>query len=809
MKISESWLREWVKPALTTEELVEQLTMAGLEVDGCETVGASLEGVVVAEISAVESHPDADKLRVCQVSRGASSVQIVCGAANARVGIKIPLATVGSVLPGGMKIKAAKLRGVESHGMLCAADELGLGGDHDGIWELPANAEVGQPLASLLALPDTILELDLTPNRSDCLSVAGVARDVGVISREALTPPSINDVAPTIEETFAIELQAGEHCPRYLGRVIRNVDLTKSAPLWMQQRLERAGMRSIDAAVDVTNYVMLELGQPMHAFDLNSLQGGIVVRTAAAGEKIVLLDGTELALKEDSLLIADQNKPLALAGIMGGEGSGVKADTTDIMLEAAFFAPLKIAGRARSFGLHTESSHRFERGVDPEAAEQAMQRATQLLLDIVGGDAGPINRAESTEHIPQPVEIALRRRSIKRILGFEMADSEVEDILQRLGLQLESLAEGWSVTCPTFRFDLQIEADLLEELARIYGYNRLPSTVLYNRQSFKPEEEQLGSVAGVRAQMVGRGYQEAITYSFIDPELQSLYFDQQSFVKVQNPISSEMSVMRTSLIPGLVQALSHNVKRQQQRVRLFEVGQCFVPGESTTAMTQNEMLAGVICGARSIERWSHGREPVDFYDIKGDVESLLTLHGHGDERSAAGRNKAGSEASFKLQIAAAEHPAMHPGQCAAISLNGVVIGHVGALHPRLQSSLDLPSSVFVFELALNALLQGILPSYEKISKFPEVRRDLAILIKEEISMSVVGELVKASAGDILIGMKVFDVYSGKGVPEGEKSVGLGLTLQDQSRTLTEEDVNASLDQIITKLQEELRATLRN
>ncbi|MFK8018178.1 MAG: phenylalanine--tRNA ligase subunit beta [Pseudomonadales bacterium] len=800
MKVSESWLREWVDPNVSVAELAEQLTMAGLEIDGIEALGAMLEGVVVGEIIGAEQHPDAEKLRVCSVNAGDETVQIVCGAPNARVGLKAPLAKIGAKLPPAeegekpFKIKKAKLRGVESMGMLCAMEELGLGEESDGLWELAADAIVGQNLTEYLGLPDNILEIDLTPNRSDCLSVAGVAREISVINRLPLSEPTIEAVASTVDTTFPVSLAASADCPRYLGRVIENVDLSRGTPLWMQQRLQRCGMRSIDPAVDVTNYVMLELGQPMHAFDLDTLAGGISVRYAGKGERLTLLDDAEIELNEKCLLIADANKALALAGIMGGQGSGVQTKTTHLMLEAAHFTPEKIAGRARHFGLHTESSHRFERGVDPELPRKAMERATKLLLDMVGGQAGPITEAVEVSALPEAPSIHLRRPQIKRLLGFELEDSEVEDILGRLDLGLSVAQDGWQVSVPSARFDIAIEADLLEELARIYGYNRLPTSQLKHAGQLSESGEAEGSVGRLKNQLCSLDYQEAITYSFIDPSIHAEFYADEHAVPLRNPISSEMSVMRTSLLPGLVQALDHNVKRQQTRVRLFEVGQCFISnGGQNSTLAQQQMLGGAICGGRLDERWSHDKTAADFFDVKGDVEAVLSLSGH--------------DAGVDFQQS--EHKAMHPGQCAEVIKNGQSIGHLGALHPRLLRSLDLPKNTLVFELNLHQLLEGSVPSYEKVSKFPEVRRDLAILIKLDLSVAEISRVVRETAGPILTNLIVFDVYAGKGVPEGQKSLGLGLTLQDHSRTLNDEDVSSCLGLIVAELKEKFGASLRN
>lgn len=791
MKISERWLREWVDPPLSSERLCQRLTMAGLEVDTCSTVGAHLQGVVVGHVVSVEQHPQADKLRVCQVSDGRNTLQVVCGAPNVRPDIKVPFARVGAVLLGSLQIKTAKLRDVESQGMLCAQAELGLGDASDGLWELPEDAHPGQPLEELLGLPDQIIELDLTPNRSDCLSIAGVAREVGVLGKLRPAGPAISPVKPTLSDTFPVSVESTADCPRYVGRLIRNVDLSRAAPLWMQERLRRSGMRSIDAAVDVTNYVMLELGQPMHAFDLGRLEGGIVVRKAAAGERLTLLDEQTLTLNRDCLLIADHAKPLALAGIMGGAGSGVSAATSDLFLESAFFSPQPIAGRARAFGLHTESSHRFERGVDPRLQTLALERATALLLDIIGGEVGPLIDVTSADDLPERTSIMLRRERIRKILGFDLPGAEVEDILQRLGAGVQVNDAGWLVVPPSYRFDLTIEADLLEELARVYGYNNLPSRTLLAPQKFKASAEAKLSLARVKHQLLGRGFHEAITYSFIDPALQSQFDPNRQPVKLNNPISSEMSVMRTSLLPGLVQALAYNVARQQQRVRLFETGQRFVRAEH--GLVQDSMLAGVAYGDRWPANWSNERAKLDFYDIKGDVESLLSLGGE----------------QHNYRFEAGRHPALHPGQTAALLLRGAQVGILGALHPRIASAMDLSSEIYLFEISIQALLQGILPSYQKISKFPEVQRDLAVVVEKSVESAALSGRIREVAGELLTNVTIFDVYDGTGVAAGKNSLGLGLTLQNQSRTLAEHEVNKCVEEIVATLEKEFGATLRN
>lgn len=797
MKISESWLREWVNPELNTAELSEQMTMAGLEVDGIEPVAADFSGVIVGEILFAEQHQDADKLRVCQVAGANGEIfQVVCGAPNARVGIKIPFATVGAVLPGDFKIKKAKLRGVESFGMLCAQTELQLGSDDDGLWELANDAPVGTDLREYLQLNDNCIEVDLTPNRSDCLSLKGVAREVGVLNRLSVSSPDIPAVPSVIEDTLSITLESPKDCPRYAGRIIRGVDLSLPTPLWMQERLRRAGIGSKDIAIDTTNYVLLELGQPMHAFDLATLEEGIVVRRAQDKEALSLLNDQSVELNDNVLVIADKQKALAMAGVMGGSASAVSDTTKDIFLESAFFVPTSIAGRARAFGLHTDSSHRFERGVDYKLQEQAIERATRLIIDVAGGQPGPVSVAEAEHAILNERTVELRRERIFLGLGFEMADDEVLDILTRLGLNLVSQDEhSWTLAVPSYRFDINIEADLLEELARVYGYNRLPTTSLTMAMDLPMHQESLIGLGAVQSELIARGYQEAVCYSFVDFKLQQLLDPSTQPIQLQNPISSDMGVMRTSLWQGLLGALVHNVNRQQSRVRLFETGLRFLPAQSpqnpTDKPLQQIMVAGLIYGQRQPESWIEKAEPVDFYDIKGDVEALLKLTAQND-----------------FTFSATPHPALHPGQAADISLNGRVVGYLGALHPQIQKSLDINQAVYLFEIEQSALDDAQLPSFEPLSRFPEVRRDLAVIVDQTLAVSELESTVKEAAGTLLTNLKVFDVYVGKGIDSHRKSVALGLTFQDLSRTLTDDEITTAYDNVVASLKSSFNAELR-
>lgn len=790
MRVSEAWLREWVNPEVDTRTLVAQLTMAGLEVDAIEPVAGAFNQVVVGEILSAERHPDAEKLQVCRVNVGTGeALQIVCGAANARAGIRVPCALVGAQLPNNVNIKQAKLRGVESFGMLCSAAELGLAESAEGLFELPADAPVGQDIRGYLNLDDQTLEVDLTPNRGDCLSIGGLAREIAVINRVELTVPEIEEVGPLITHTFPVNLQAGSACPRYVGRVVKGVDVSRATPLWMKEKLRRAGLRSIDPVVDVTNYVMLELGQPMHAFDLATLNGGIVVRMADAGEEIVLLDGQKISLTGDTLVIADHTRPLAIAGVMGGEHSGVSASTRDIFFESAYFDQIALAGKARRYGLHTDSSHRFERGVDYQLQRRAVERATRLLLDITGGQPGPVIETTLADQLPHVEPIALRRDRIAKVLGFTIADAEVEDILGRLGMDLVSLDNGWHVVPPSFRFDIRIEVDLIEELGRIWGYERLP--VHLPALEFSPAPAPEGTIALERAKavLVDRGYQEVVTYSFVDAEYIEALTPGASASILANPISADMSHMRTSIWAGLLKTATYNLNRQQTRLRLFESGLVFnnVNGE----LIQTPMLGALLYGTAEAEAWANNKSrTLDFFDLKGDVEALLGM------------------TASELTFVASSHPALHPGQCADVMMNGIKIGSLGALHPSLQSKFGFARTVYLFELDAAAALTRKLPRFSEISRFPEVRRDLAVIVDENTPTVSILKIVRETAGEWLTQLVLFDVYQGPNLEPGRKSVAFGLILQHPSRTLKDEEVTSVVNQVVSVLQQEFNVTLR-
>ena len=791
MKFSEQWLRGWVNPQVGRDELVARLSMAGLEVDSVTPAAGVFSGVVVGEVLSTEQHPDADKLRVCQVSNGTETFQVVCGAPNVRPGLKIPFAMIGAELPGDFKIKKAKLRGVESNGMLCSQAELQVGEGNDGLMELPADAPVGEDIRVYLDLEDASIEVDLTPNRGDCLSLAGLAREVGALYAAPVARPSVATVPAVHDEVRPVEVLAPAACPRYLGRVIRNVDLSKPTPLWMVERLRRADVRSIDAAVDITNYVMLELGQPLHAFDLAEINGGIRVRMAEEGEKLVLLDGQEVTLRSDTLVIADHTRALAIAGVMGGEHSGVSASTRDVFLESAFFDQIAVAGKARSYGLHTDASHRYERGVDWKLAREAMERATGLLLEITGGEAGPVIETVNEQYLPSIAPITLRAARISQMLGMEMDSAEIERLLSALGLAISADGAGqWRVEVPSHRFDISLEVDLIEELARLYGYNRLPVRYPQARLAPQAKAEARSDLPELRRLLVARGYQEAITYSFIDPKQFELFSPGVEPLLLANPISNDMAAMRASLWPGLVKSLQHNLNRQQDRVRLFESGLRFVG--QLEGLKQEPMLAGVVCGSRLPEGWAQGRDVVDFFDVKADVEAVLGF--------------AGALDSFTF--VPGKHPALHPGQTARIERDGREVGYVGAIHPELSKNLGLDRPVFVFELVLAEVALGKMPKFQELSRFPEVRRDLALLADRDVAASAVLEVMRENAGEWLTDLRLFDVYQGKGIDPHRKSLAVGLTWQHPSRTLNDDEVNTTTQNILTSLEKRLNATLR-
>jgi len=791
MRFSEAWLREYVNPDINTDTLTHQLTMAGLEVDSVEPAAPEFQGVVVGEVTAIQPHPDADRLSICHVNIGSGEdLQIVCGANNVRVTMRIPTALVGAVLPGNFKIKQSKLRGILSSGMLCSEQELGLADSADGLMELPPDAEIGVNIRNYLSLDDMLIEVDLTPNRADCLSIEGIAREVSVLNKidvktfppEPL-PTSHGDVIP-------VTLEAPEACPCYLGRLIRDVNVNADTPLWMQERLRRSGHRSLGPLVDVTNYILVELGQPMHAFDAAKIQERIVVRYARGDEKLTLLNDDEVTLRSDTLVIADQDSCLALAGIMGGHSSAVSDTTVDIFLECAFFTPAAIMGKARTYGLHTDSSHRFERGVDPEIQRRAIERATKLIVAIAGGEIGPISEQIAQQYLPQRDEIELRAERVRKLLGVSTHNDEIEDILRRLGMQIRPNANGWGVTAPSYRFDIAIEVDLIEEIGRVVGYDNLPLSSLLMHTELMRNSEAVLDLDSVKDLLVARDYHEAITYSFVDPDIQKKVNPDHHAIGLQNPISPELSVMRTSLWSGLIGAAQYNFNRQQNRIRLFESGLKF--GNSDSGIDQQKSLAGLISGGAAGEQWGQAGRAVDFYDVKSDVQAILNLSGG------------------QFTFSPGKHPALHPWQCAEIKSEcGVHVGWLGMMHPSLENELGFNASVFLYELDMQHALQKSIPAFDQLSRFPSVRRDLAIVVDVDVPASQLVDTIKNTDDTRVKDVNIFDVYQGPGVESGRKSVALGLILQDSSRTLKENEIDAIVSGVLKKLADEFSAKLRD
>ncbi len=793
MKISEKWLREWVELDATTAEIEHQLIMSGTELDGADPIASAFTNVVVGQIKSIEAHPDADRLRVCQVDVAVDELIQIVTNATIEVDQKVPVAMIGAQLPEAdgkvFKIKKSKLRGVLSQGMFCGAETLGMVEEGEGLLTIPCDATLGADLRDAIDLDDVVLDLDSTPNRADLLSVAGVARELGVIMQALLTTPEFVTVEPSIDEIFPIKITSDDLCQRYAGRVICDVNTQAETPKWMIEKLGRSDIRSLGPVVDVPNYVMLELGQPMHGFDFDKLSGGINVRNAVEGEKLTLLDGKEATLRADTMVIADADKALALAGIMGGEDSAVSDSTTNIYLESAFFVPNKIMGKARTYGLHTDSSHRFERGVSPDLQVKALERATQLILEICGGKAGAVTDVIANDGMLNPKVINFERSRIKRHLGLEIDDARVEDILTRLGFTVESASEGWKVTAPIFRFDVATQEDLIEEVARIFGFDNIPARLRPMEPFITIKEETSVTEDSLRNLLISRGYNEAITYSFVPPELETLLSPDQEQIKLSNPISEELSIMRSSLWSGLIPALDKNVKRQQSRVRFFETGLSFLKIDGQ--LVQRKKLAGAITGQLYTEHWNNDNRDVDFYDIKGDVEALLA--------EATGQD-------FEFVIA--NNDALNPGQSATIMCGNEVVGVFGALHPSIEKKLSLDQQVFVFELDLALMMDKKLPTYSKLSPYPSIRRDLALLVEKKIEYAKVTKSLKKLNIEALRSSFVFDVYEGEHVDLSQKSLALGLIFQDFSRTLEEEEVNGHVEAIIAMLKEETGAVLR-
>ncbi|MFW1747810.1 phenylalanine--tRNA ligase subunit beta [Acinetobacter guillouiae] len=791
MKISENWLRTWVNPAIDSDTLSDQLTMLGLEVDELVPAAKPFTGVVIGEVLTVVQHPDADRLRVTTVNIGSGEpLQIVCGAPNVRVGMKAPVATIGAVLPGDFKIKKGKLRGVESQGMLCGASEIDLEDKIDGLLELPTDAPVGTNIREYLNLDDHVIDISITPNRGDCFSIRGVAREIGVINQLPVTAPEIQEVAATIADQKQVVVTT-DGCPRYLGRVIKNVNTKAATPAWMEQALARSGIRQHSILVDITNYVLMELGQPLHAFDGGQVQGSVHVRQASANEKLVLLNEQEIELTEDVMVIADDVKALAIAGIMGGLSSSVTDETTEIFLESAFFAPLHIAGRARRYGLHTDASQRYERGVDFELPMIAMQRASQLIQTLAGGDFGPITVSEKTELLPKREAIELNQAQVDQLLGYQVPTAFITDALQRLGCAVTVTAEGkWTVVPPSHRYDMAIYQDLIEEVARIHGYDNIQISLPVIDVKLAKHQDQF-ELTQLRQTLVTLGYQEAISFSFADLKLEKQLNSQVNPLALANPISSDLAVMRSTLLSSLIPCVQYNINRQQSRVRFFELGLRFdyQNAKSIEDLKQIPTLAMIAVGSKQIESWHGKAQVMDFFDLKGEVEEVL----------AAGR--------VQVEYVRSDREWLHPGQSAEILVDGKSVGYLGRLHPSLENALDL-STTWIAELDQSAVLQTYVSNFTELSRFPSVRRDIALVISDKINVSEIQQLIEKTGGELLDSTWLFDVYTGQGVEQGKRSLAFALLWQHPSRTLEDAEIKSGMDHIIQVLEDTYQATLR-
>ncbi len=791
MKFSETWLRSFVNPPVAGKDFSHLLTMAGLEVEEEEHVAPFFDNIVVAQVLEVSKHPDADRLNVCRVDVGQDLPrQIVCGAPNVVAGIKVPCALPGASLPGDFKIKVAKVRGIESGGMLCSAKELGISEEASGLLVLPEDAPVGQDIRRYLDLDDRLLTLKLTPNRADCLSLLGIAREVSALTGTPVHFPVISEVATGVDCRRSIVLEAPEACPLYCGRVIHGVNARALTPEWMKRRLERSGIRSISALVDITNYVMLELGQPLHAFDNTQLEGTIHARMAHAGEKIQLLNEQVLELQDDVLLISDDTRPLAMAGIMGGEDSGITLETTEMFLEAAFFAPKAIAGRARRYGFGSDASHRFERGVDFGAVQRALERASQLILDICGGAAGPVCQAVAS-HLPVRNPVRLRLERVTKVLGIPLSAERIEGFFSRQNFAYVREGDDFIVTPPSYRFDIEIEVDLIEEIARLHGYENIPALAPRAMMSMLPQSEDERPLFRIRQVLADRGFQEVVNFAFVEEAWERDFAANASPIRLANPIASQMSVMRSTLISGLVANVVTNLKRKQNRVRLFETGRCFFrdPGGSPVAgFRQPWKIAGLAYGSALPEQWGEATRTPDFYDIKGEVELLL----------------APCSARFEKN----QHPALHPGRSARVVADGRSIGFIGELHPEWLLKYDLPSAPIVFELDLDILKTARLPQYSEISRQPSVIRDLAVVVDQELELQTLLDQLRSTQPGIVQEIRLFDVYTGKGIEPGKKSLAFRIVMQDTQRTLQDAEVDEVVQQLIAFLRQSFGAQLR-
>jgi phenylalanyl-tRNA synthetase beta chain len=791
VKITLSWLRDFVPVDASPATLAGQLTEAGLEVESALPVAPAFTGVVVGEVLGCVRHPDAEKLSLCQVtSDGTDRLQIICGAPNVRAGLKVAVARVGAKLPGDVTIGRAKLRGLESQGMLCSARELGLGTEHDGIIELAPELALGRDLRIALDLDDTVLEVNATPNRGDCMSVFGIARDYAAARQHRYLTYAPAPVGASAADVVHTRSAAGDACPRFATRVIRGIRPDLKSPPWLAERLRRIGMGSISLIVDVTNYVMSELGQPLHAFDLAKLSGGLQVRWARQGERLTLLDDREYVLDGQYLVVADDSGAVALAGIMGGRSTAIAEGTTEVLLEAAHWSPPVVAAGSRRLGLFTDAAQRFERGVDPQLPESALERATALIIEYGGGRAGPLRVEEFSPAAAEP-SVPLRRERLARLLGAEVPDAEVQVLLESVSPRVETVPGGWRVAAPPHRFDVRIEVDLVEEVARLRGFDAIAERHATAPQIAGHSGESHVSAGRLLHAMIDRGYREAITYSFVDPVLQTQLFPDVAALALSNPISAELGVMRVSLWPGLIQAARANLHRQQPRVRLFEMGKTFVLRDGT--LQEIETLAGLAAGARWPEQWGAARDAADFYDLKADVAALIALTGE----------------DAALNVEAAELGCLRPGRAARILRRGQAVGWLGELHPSLARTLGLNTAPLLFELEVNVCFDSNILKYKGISKFPSVRRDLAVVVDESVTLAKLQENVTVSASGLLTELRIFDIYRGPGIDSGRKSVALGLILQDSSRTLTDMDADAVVSAVVTRLRDVLSATIRD
>lgn len=797
MKINESWLRSWVNPPLDSEALAHQLTMAGLEVDSNDPIAPPFNGVVVGEVLTVVQHPDADRLRVTTVNVGEANngepLQIVCGASNVAVGLKVPVATIGAVLPKDFRIKPSTLRGVDSQGMLCGATEIGLDDGVDGLMLLPADAPIGTDIREYLRLDDRVLELGITPNRGDCLSVKGLARELAVMNSLAVNEPAIAVAPVTSDRILTVNIADAVQqngCPRYAGRVITGINPHAKTPKWMSDALERSGTRVHSLLVDITNYVLLELGQPLHAFDLAKLQGEITVRVSQKDEKLTLLNDQEVTLDDDTLLITDDSGAIAMAGVMGGLSTSVTDETTDIFLESAFFEPLALAGRARRYGLHTDASHRFERGVDFELPVSAMERATTLILQLAGGQAGPVTVVEQVTALPKRPSIPFTLNQVRRLLGFDVTADFVVSTLTSLGVQITGNENGWNATPPTHRFDMSIAPDLSEEVARIYGYDNIPIKSPLQPMTFIPTEDRL-SIQQLRQSLVTLGYQEAVSFSFVDEKLERALNPNVNPLRLANPMSSELSVMRTTLLTSLIPCVQYNLNRQQSRVRFFETGLRFIPNakQEISELRQIPTLALIATGGRVPEQWAEAKPQMDFYDFKADVAQLLL------------------SARIAVNFEKSTRPWLHPGQSAEILRHGVSIGYLGRLHPSLESALDL-GTTWVAELDTLPLTEPQKSKFTELSRFPSVRRDIAVLISDSIQVDQIQTTIAAVAGDSLTQSWLFDEYTGQGVEVGKRSLAFALLWQHPERTLEDTEIKDGMQRVVEALSHTYGATLR-